>query len=231
MSNFNIVPSLSTYSATEAFADLPPKVSVDGPVDATSDGDNVSSVDLSEFFHLSINESHTCPPDDLTAFGPRQSSQTPPPFPFPPDANLSSSSTFDRQLDMTIASDTIPLVTDSAMFVTEQRENNVISYYPIYRILKSPASTIKVGLKVRSESVHGKLVEIVGIRERKIWFLCREADHWDSFVMVDIEYVRLPWHWRLKGVLQHIHDCWKEWLLIWRLRQSWGTDFRYPTHP
>ena len=48
---------------------------------------------------------------------------------------------------------------------------------------------------MRSESVHGKLVEIVGIRERKIWFLCREADHWDSFVMVDIEYVRLPWHW------------------------------------
>jgi hypothetical protein len=127
MSNFNVVPSLSTYSATEAFADFPPKVSIDGPVDATSDGDDVSSVDLSEFFHPSVAKSHTCPPDDLTAFGPCQSSQTPPPFPFPTDANLSSSSTFDRRSDMTIVSDTIPLVTDSAMFVMEQRENNIIS--------------------------------------------------------------------------------------------------------
>ena len=229
--SFNVVPSLSTYSAAEAFADLPPKVSVDGPVNATGDGDDVSSVDLLEFFHLSVDKSHTCPPDDLTAFGPHQSSQTPPPFPFPADANLSSSNTFDRQSDMTIASDTIPLVTDFATFFTERCEDNVISYYHVYQVIESPASTIKVGAKVRSECVHGKLAEIVGIREREVWFLCREADQQISFIVMDIEYVRLPWHWRLKMVLQHIHDCWKEWLLIRRLRRSWGTDFRYLTRP
>ena len=240
MSNFNVVPSLSTYSAAEAFADLPPKVSVDGPVDATSDGDDVSSVDLSEFLHPSVDESHTCPLDDLGAFGSCRNvttqgvdrlSQTYAPFSFPPDAHLSSSSTFDRRSDMTIVSDTIPLVTDFTTFFTERRENNVISRYPVHRVVESPPLTVKVGAKVKSACVHGKLVEIIGIREGQAWFLCREADRRMSFVVMDIEYVRLPWHWRLKVILQHIHDRWKEWLLIRRLRRSWGTDFRYPTRP
>jgi len=227
MSNFNVVPSLSMYSAAEAFADLPPKVSIDGLVDATSDGDDISSVDLSEFLHPSVDESHTCPPDDLGAFGSRRNvttqgvdrlSQTYTPFSFPPDAHLSSSSTFNQHSDMTIASDTIPLVTDLTMFFTEQCENNVISHYPVHQVVESPPLMVKVGAKVKSECVHGKPVEIIGIREGQSWFLCREADQQMSFVVMDIEYVRLPWHWRLKVVLQHIHDCWKEWLLIQRLR-------------
>jgi len=111
---------------------------------------------------------------------------------------------------MTIASDTIPLVTDLATFFTEWHENNVISYYPVYQVIKSPASTVKVRAKVRSECVHGKWVEIIGIRERKIWFLCREADQQISFIVVDIEYMsckgtlRLRRSLRLEGGIQSI---------------------------
>ena len=185
MSNFNVVPSLSTYSATEAFADLPLKVSIDGPVNATSDGNDISSVNLSKFLHPSVDESHTCPPDDLGAFGSHrnvttqgvdQLSQTYAPFSFPPDTHLSSSSTFNQHSDMTIASDTILLVTDFTTFFTERRENNVISRYPVHQVVESPPLTVKVGAKVKSEHVHGKLVEIIGIREGQAWFLCREAD-------------------------------------------------------
>jgi hypothetical protein len=195
--------------------------SIDGSLDTISVSDGASTIDLSGSIRPSIDESLVCPPDDLGAFGAHhsvttksvnRSSQTPVPIfcSIPRDTHFSSS-TFYQPSGLTVDTNTITIVTNPSVLVTERDGDSVVRYHAAFLVIEPPSSPLRVGVKVMADNVHGKLVRVFDIRKGQVWFSCREVDEAMCFVVMDMEHVRLPWHWRLKLFVRYLRDRWKNW--------------------
>jgi len=178
--------------------------SIDGSVDTISVSDGVSSIDLGSL-RPSINESHVYPPDDLSAFGAHHSvttksvnrlSQAPVSMfcSIPRDTHFSSS-TFYQPSVLMVDTNTITIVTNPSELVMERDGDVVIHYRSAYLVIEPPSSPLRVGVQVMADNVHGKLVRVFDIRKGQVWFSCKEVDGVMSFVVMDMEHVRLPCFW------------------------------------
>ena len=79
-------------------------------------------------------------------------------------------------------------------------------------MIELPSSPLRVGVKVMADNVHGKLVRVFDIRKGQVWFSCKEVDGVVSFIVMDMEHVKLPWFWQLKLFIRSLCDHWKKWL-------------------
>ena len=195
---------------------------IDGSVNTISVSDGISSIDLPGSLRPSIDESHVYPPDDLSAFGAHhsvttksmdRSSQAPVSlFCSIPHDNHFSSSTFYQPSALTVDTNTIAIVTNPSVLVTERDGDTIIRYHSAYLVIEPPSSPLRVGVKVMADNVHGKLVRVFDIRKGQVWFSCKEVDGVVSFIVMDMEHMKLPWFWRLKLFIRSLCDHWKKWL-------------------
>jgi hypothetical protein len=115
-------------------------------------------------------------------------------------ANLSflPNRSINDHVDSAVNSQTITLA------LTVKRCGDNICHHSYYFLMQLPMAMIKIGMDIRSEQLHGRLIGIEEVKNDIVVFVCREDNHCISFVIVKQQDAKLPWHWKISSTLQHI---------------------------
>jgi hypothetical protein len=131
---------------------------------------------------------------------------------FPPNRSIND------HVDSAVNSQTITL----ALIVKRCGDN--ICHHSYYFLTQLPVAMIKIGMDIRSEQLHGRLIGIEEVKNDMVVFVCREDNRCISFVIVKQQDAKLPWHWKFGSTLRHIANRWRTWKLERRFGQCWVTE-------
>jgi hypothetical protein len=132
--------------------------------------------------------------------------------PFPPNNSIND------HMESTINLRTITVA------LTVKECGNNICFHSYYFITQLPMATIKIGMDISSEQLHGRLIGIEEVKNDMVVFVCKEDNHHISFVIVKQQNAKLPWHWKLSSTLRHIVNQWRRWKLERKFGQCQKTE-------